>query len=343
MAHIYRIVRAGTDQCYVGHTTMPIGDRWKAHRYHLNVGTHHSSYLQRAWLKDGASQFVFEVVEECPDEDKVVREQFYMDTLNSVFNGRPAADSNLGYKYTDEQKARMSLAQQNNLLAGQHRVGVKETAEITEARMVAVRRALQERPLVWVTDGEDNIRCPTSDPIPSGWSLGRTFGEDHKAASLKASSGPRTPEVKAAIKAGHATIWDDPEKRKRMMENRRPFTWYTDGTKRFRVADGDPIPEGLRLGMPDGHFEGLKWINDGSEGRRIPKDDPIPEGWQLGFPPKAARNPELEPARIAARLAAGETISAIALDLGVALSSIHRARNKAKQTQETSLCPPSKT
>lgn len=306
MAHIYRIVRVGTDQCYVGHTTMPIGDRWKAHRYHLKAGSHHSSYLQRSWIKYGAAEFIFEVVEQCPDEDKVVREQFYMDTLNSCFNGRPAAESNLGYKYTDEQKARMSLAQQNNPLAGQHRVGFKETPEVTEARMIAVRRALQEKPLIWITDGEDNMRVPSADPIPDEWRLGRTFSEQHHQAREASSSGPRSLEVRAAIKAGHATTWGDPEKRAAMLANRRPFGWWTDGTNSKRVAIDETPPAGWRSGRA---IDAQKLFASRSTERK-------------------PRNPELEPARIIARLGAGETAAAIALSLGVALSSVHRAANK---------------
>lgn len=332
MPHIYRIVRNGTDQCYVGHT-VELKTRWWRHKNMLRLGGHHSPYLQRAWNKDGADAFTFEIIEECLEEDMVVREQFWMDGLDSCFNGRPSAASNLGYRYTDEQKARMSLAQQNSPLTGQHRVGVKDSQDTIDRRRLAIVAAIAERPMVWITDGQENMRYPAADALPTDWRLGRTFADDHKAATLKASSGPRTPEVKANIKAGHATTWDDPEKRQRMMENRRPFSWYTDGKKRFRVADGDPVPHGLRFGMPDGHFQGLKWITDGSEGRRIPGADPVPEGWRLGFPPKAARNPELEPVKIMARLATGETVSAIALDLGVAPSSVHRARDKAKRLQ----------
>lgn len=227
---------------------MPVGDRWRAHRYHLKAGSHHSSYLQRAWIKYGSSAFVFEIIEVCPDEDKVVREQYWMDNLNSCFNGRPAADSNLGYKYTDEQKARMSLAQQNNPLAGQHRVGFKESPEVTEARRFLIRKALQEKPLIWITDGEENMRYLASAPMPSGWSPGRTFSEQHHQAREAASSGPRSPEVRANIKAGHATTWDDPEKRAAMMAGRRPFGWWTDGSISKRVPIDEQAPEGWRPG-----------------------------------------------------------------------------------------------
>lgn len=312
MAHIYRIVRNGTEQCYVGHT-VELSTRWWRHKNMLRLGDHHSSYLQRAWNKDGPDAFTFEIIEECLDEDMIVREQFWMDGLDSCFNGRPAAGSNLGYRYTDEQKARMSLAQQNSPLTGQHRVGFKETPEVTEARMVAVRKALQERPLVWVTDGTDNMRYPSSDPMPVGWRLGRSFGQDHHQALREASRGPRSPEVRANIKAGHASTWSDPQKRAAMLANRKPFGWWTDGGTSKRVAVDETPPEGWRPGRA---IDAQKLVAS---------RDPAKV--------RAARNPELDPAKIVARLEAGETILSIASDLGVALSSIHRARNKAKRLQ----------
>jgi group I intron endonuclease len=300
MAIIYKIAQIGTDKCYVGHTTEQ-PRRWWGHRNLLRLGKHHSYYLQNAWNMYGEDAFSFEVVEECLDEDKVLREQYYIDTLNSCYNSAPAAGSVLGYRFTDEQRAR----------CGVHRVGFKESAEATEARTEKVRQALLENPYTWLTDGVRNMRHPIAKSIPEGWYPGRTFDEEHKAATLAASSGPRSPEARANIKSGHATTWDDPDKRAAMLGARRPFGWWTDGTTSKRVAIDETPPEGWRPGRA---IDAKKLVAS---------RDPTKV--------RAARNPELDPAKIAARLEAGETIAAIAQDLGVALSSIHRARNKAKQ------------
>lgn len=309
MAFIYQIRRTATEQCYVGHTTKQVEVRWAAHLALLSVGKHHSRYLQAAWNKEGVGAFEFSLIEQCEDSDKLVREQFYIDALNSVFNTAKVAGSRigvlyteeqkirlsaqrlghtttdeakrkiglahqgkqwkLGYKLTDEQRARCSSAQTgisrpyaaaNAAIAREsspankpgwipiHRIGMKDTPEVIEKRRQSVIAALAQSPLIWITDNTNNIRHPAADPIPDGWYRGRTFSEDHKAATLVASSGPRTAEVRAAIKAGHAGIWDDPEKRQRMMANRRPFGWWTDETVSKRVPIGEAPPLGWRPG-----------------------------------------------------------------------------------------------
>lgn len=243
MAFIYQILRVGTDQCYVGHSSMPEGARWKAHRYHLNKGTHHAPYLQRAWAKLGAMAFSFEKIEDCEEEDKLVREQYYMDNLNSCFNGRPAAASNLGLKYSEEARERMRIAQRNNLLAGQHRVGVKETVEQTTARLALAQKGMDENPFTWITDGILSRRLTDGDPVPDGWNVGRTLADDDLAALIARSSGPRSEAHKSKLSAAKLTTWKDPSKRAAMMNNRRPFGWWTDGTQSKRVPIGDHPPE----------------------------------------------------------------------------------------------------
>jgi group I intron endonuclease len=238
MAIIYKISRIDTDQCYVGHTVEQ-PRRWWEHRNLLRGRKHHSPYLQSAWNKYGEDAFLFEVVEECLDEDKVVREQYWIDNLNSCFNSAPAAGSILGYRFTDEQRARCGI----------HRIGVKETPEQTESRLAASREGMLASPNVWITNGVKNVRHPIAKSVPDGWYQSRTFSEEHKAATLAASSGPRSEDVRASIKAGHANTWDDPEKRKRMLENRRPFSWWTDGTTNKRVPLDEMPPEGWVSGF----------------------------------------------------------------------------------------------
>lgn len=302
MAIIYKITQIGTDKCYVGHSTEQT-KRWWEHRNLLRHGKHHSYYLQNAWNKYGEDAFLFEIIEECLDEDKVLREQYYIDALNSCYNSAPAAGSMRGYRFTDEQRARCGL----------HTVGFKATPEAIEARLAASRASLQADPYSWITDGASNAKLPIAKSIPEGWYQGRTFSQEHKDAVLEASSGPRSPEVRANIKAGHATTWDDPEKRAAMLANRRPFSWFTDGKNSKRVAADEVPPVGWRLGRT---IDAQKLVAS---------RDPTKV--------RASRNPELEPAKIMARLDAGETIATIALSLGVALSSIHRARDKAKRLQ----------
>lgn len=100
-AVVYRIVHAGTGRCYVGHTTN-YQARMSSHLGLLAQGTHHSPYLQRAWSKHGASSFRFEVLEECSDEEKLGREQHWMDRLDSCFNLARVAGSRKGVPHRPE-------------------------------------------------------------------------------------------------------------------------------------------------------------------------------------------------------------------------------------------------
>lgn len=319
MAFIYQIRRTATDQCYVGHTTKQVEVRWAAHLALLSVSKHHSRYLQAAWNKDGVGAFEFELIEQCDDADKLTREQFYIDNLDSCFNTAKVAGSRIGVLYTEEQKIRLSAQrlghsttdeakrkiglahkgrqwklgykltaeQRARCSAGQtgisrpyaaanaaiaresspankpgwipeHRIGVKDSPEVVEKRRQSVIAALAENPTIWITDGTDSRRHPAADPIPEGWRRGRVFSEDHKAASLTASYGPRSAQARENIKAGHAGVWDDPEKRERMLANRRPFGWYTDGVTSRRVHDDETPPDGWTPGRTTSWKSGRK-------------------------------------------------------------------------------------
>lgn len=126
-AVVYRIIHIESGRCYVGHST-----QWDARkRQHITLlakGKHHSPYLQHAWTKYGPSAFLFEVLEMCGDDAKLIREQHWIDNTNSCFNYAKVAGSrkgvpqspeanekvrraHLGSKRSPEQRLAMSLAQ----------------------------------------------------------------------------------------------------------------------------------------------------------------------------------------------------------------------------------------
>lgn len=102
---IYQIRHVASGRVYVG-SALHIEKRWRDHRRQLAEGNHHSSKLQRAWLKHGASAFQFEVVEpNVPKLSLTQREQHWIDRLSAFghgFNMRPRADSMLGHKKSPE-------------------------------------------------------------------------------------------------------------------------------------------------------------------------------------------------------------------------------------------------
>lgn len=153
---------------------------------------------------------------------------------------------NKGSKRSADAVGNMRVAQQENILAGQHRLGFRETPEQTEARIAAAKASLAERPLGWITNSILERRHPTDEPVPYGWRGGRL--PESTPVKVGDIIGPRSEQARANIKAGHATTWSDPAKREAMMKNRRPFSWWTDGTQSKRVPDDQTPPTGWRPG-----------------------------------------------------------------------------------------------
>lgn len=86
---IYTITNHLTGKVYVGSTTS-VQNRWKKHRWQLRSGIHPNEYLQRAWLKDGESNFKFGIISESfgTKFDKQSLEDFHIekfDTRNPLF------------------------------------------------------------------------------------------------------------------------------------------------------------------------------------------------------------------------------------------------------------------
>lgn len=82
---IYAIEHTATFRRYIG-SSKSVHRRWVQHRRLLRQGRHHSPYLQLAWAKYGESSFRFIVMQECPPEQLLTKEQHCIDMLDPVFN-----------------------------------------------------------------------------------------------------------------------------------------------------------------------------------------------------------------------------------------------------------------
>jgi group I intron endonuclease len=71
-----------TDQIYVGSSTKCLS-RTRTHVADLNNQDHHNPLLQAAWNKHGAAAFVWEILEECPEEGMTDVEQKWLDYFRS--------------------------------------------------------------------------------------------------------------------------------------------------------------------------------------------------------------------------------------------------------------------
>lgn len=124
---VYQIRNLLNDKRYIGHTARLTGfeARWGEHQRELFGGRHKNPHLQRAWKRDGAPAFVFEILEECPPTNCVNREQHYLDTLLFAscddlrfrklgYNIRRIGKSNLDVKFSQQTCERMSVSKRGN-------------------------------------------------------------------------------------------------------------------------------------------------------------------------------------------------------------------------------------
>lgn len=139
---------------YTG-SAINLRQRWKKHKADLRRNDpddpHGNEHLQRSWNKYGESAFKCGVLEECPVDQLLIREQYYLDTLPDLYNICRIAGSRLGTthtpeareriraartgsKATDEAKANMSASKMGNT----SRLGHKDTPE-ARANMSAAR------------------------------------------------------------------------------------------------------------------------------------------------------------------------------------------------------------
>ena len=73
------------------------------------------SMIYKALLKYGYSKFTLEILEYCDSQDLIKREQYYIDLLKPNYNLLKIAGSSLGYKRTEETRAKMSSAKSQKI------------------------------------------------------------------------------------------------------------------------------------------------------------------------------------------------------------------------------------
>lgn len=100
---IYKITCTQTRKFYIG-SAVYVKSRWALHRMKLRKNIHDNKHLQRAFNKHGEQSFIFEIIESCPKDILIEREQHYIDTLKPKFNIARIAGNTLGCKHTEEVK-----------------------------------------------------------------------------------------------------------------------------------------------------------------------------------------------------------------------------------------------
>lgn len=120
---IYQIRNRVNGKQYIG-SAVNLKDRWAVHLSELRHNAHHNSHLQRAFKKYGVESFVFSILQCVEPESLIVREQYFLDTLQPEYNiARIAGRSPmLGRHHTAETKRKISqaLSDERHYLYGKH-------------------------------------------------------------------------------------------------------------------------------------------------------------------------------------------------------------------------------
>lgn len=188
---IYAITNNINGKRYIG-SAVDVARRWRAHKYRLNRGTHHSIKLQNSWNKHGQEAFLFEVIELVEDVGILIeREQDWITKSESTgsrgYNICATAGSRLGVPHSDEAKAKIARAS----------TGKKHSAEsIARMRMAQKGKVIS-------AETAAKIGAAAKGRVPSPDALKK------RAESGKISKG--TPEARAKVSKQWAGIKKSPE------------------------------------------------------------------------------------------------------------------------------------
>lgn len=92
---IYKITNKITGKSYIG-ASENIEKRWIRHKSNLRKNNHHNHSLQKSWDKYGENNFELKILEKCPKEELLLREQYYVKLDNTEipngYNLTPGGD-----------------------------------------------------------------------------------------------------------------------------------------------------------------------------------------------------------------------------------------------------------
>ncbi|MCX6750441.1 MAG: NUMOD3 domain-containing DNA-binding protein [Candidatus Pacearchaeota archaeon] len=127
---IYEILNTENGKKYIG-SAVNIRKRWNYHLSMLRREIHPNKHLQRAFDKYGEGAFQFIVLERILfSEGLIPLEQKYLNKLKPEYNIVPTAGNNLGMKFTEEIRNKISKAKK-----GQHwKVSEEGRKNMSEAK-----------------------------------------------------------------------------------------------------------------------------------------------------------------------------------------------------------------
>lgn len=219
MGYVYKITNNINNKIYVGMTRYTIQKRWQEHK---NKYKKKNTHLYFAMRKYGIENFSIEVIEECKEEDLILREAYWIQFYNSYndgynmtegkgegngtsFNARPIEQYDLEGNFIARYK---SAGEASSILKIQH-------ANILKA-------AYQERNSAgnfqWKFVDDDRIIKPIKEHKGGGkgipilqydenWNLINTFSSSRQAAKSIGYNGPLPMQWLKDNKIHHGYYW----------------------------------------------------------------------------------------------------------------------------------------
>jgi group I intron endonuclease len=134
---VYAIRLIDSDECYVG-SSIDVYKRWYSHKYKLRYNCSHF-VLQTVWNLHGEDKFEFVLLERCDPTRLAEREQYYIDNLNSRYNGNRSVTE---WILTEEARKGLSV----KLKARHARMSDIEKEELKEKLSESNKRWALENP-----------------------------------------------------------------------------------------------------------------------------------------------------------------------------------------------------
>jgi group I intron endonuclease len=154
---VYIILHLPSKRVYVGQAAN-IYKRWSVHKFHLRVGSHHCTYLQRVWNKYGEQEFEFRIVQfGTIDMLDKLEEKWFARFEGLLLNAHPPGKSARGFILPELARRKISEAQK---LVG---------ADIEERRRRSDRAKRQHK--------EGTLRRKLSRPIRTCTKCGKLFNQ----------------------------------------------------------------------------------------------------------------------------------------------------------------------
>lgn len=221
---VYRWLNKVNGKSYVGSASVSLHHRRRCHLSDFSKGRHCNSYFRRAWAKYGAKAFVFQVLERCPPELCLSREQFWINQLRSSerdygYNLCPNAGNTLGFHHSEESKEAISAARSGKSLSEDHRrniangmLGTKQSISTCQKKS----EALSNRPKSTEARAAMSVAAKKRANTP-----------EYKALiSARRRGSKASEETKARMSASHRGKVMSKETRERMSEAKR--LWWAN-------------------------------------------------------------------------------------------------------------------